>query len=100
MNYEPLLERLAELRAAASLERPLCACGEDCLNDAAFKALAAPAHEYAAVALAAAALSEAIRRYGANGKRTIDLTAVFAYEDAMTSRLAALTMVLGCEVEA
>ncbi len=48
MSYEPLLKRIAELRAAASLERPLCACGEDCLNGAANKALAAPAHEYAA----------------------------------------------------
>ena len=71
MSYEPLTERLAELKAAARVEVSRCNCGGtrsgQCLSRCdnrlakqiqrkANAALAAPAHEYVAVARKCAAL--------------------------------------------
>ncbi len=49
MNYKPLLKRIAELRATAkNAKRPDSTC--ICAEHLALRKLAAPAHEYAAVA--------------------------------------------------
>ncbi len=77
-DYEALTRELTERMAAAKKELPACRCVEDymtCPKTTALEvranalaALAAPAHEMAAVALAAAELSERGIDHQANGE--------------------------------
>ena len=88
MSYEALTERLAKLRAAAKKQRVSGIV--DRRQGEAKRALAAPAHEYAAVALAAVGLMKELDSSGPEDFSEISETAWDEMTDALDALQAAV----------